>query len=92
MPPKLNVLSFSRSIPYRPKPQSQWRGQPVVRVAPQGRFYSDTKDAPPGPADRSHRIDAEPIAHVSEEAAVMAEIRGEEGPDMTRGTPVEEVR
>jgi small subunit ribosomal protein S7 len=86
MPPKLNVLSFSRSIPYRPKPQS------VVRVAPQGRFYSDAKDAPPGPADRSHRIDAEPIAHVSEEAAAMAEIRGEEGPDMTRGTPVEEVR
>jgi small subunit ribosomal protein S7 len=61
-----------------------------VRFSPsQCRPYSDAKTS--GANDRSKKIDAQPADHVSEEAAKTAEIMGEEGPDMSRGTPVEEV-
>jgi small subunit ribosomal protein S7 len=42
--------------------------------------------------DRSKREDAKPIEHVSEEAAAMAKTMGEEGPDLTQGTAIEDVR
>ncbi|KAJ4295163.1 hypothetical protein N0V90_007173 [Kalmusia sp. IMI 367209] len=58
----------------------------------QARTYSDAKDSKDAPAaDRSSRIDAQPLPHVSEEAAQMSEITGSEGPDLSQGTPVEEV-
>lgn len=93
MPPRLNILSFARSIPYRPKVQAQWLPRPIARTAPvQVRPYSDVKDPNEVPAaDRSKRIDAKPLPHVSEEAAQMAEITGSQGPDLSQGTPVEEV-
>ncbi|KAJ4360632.1 uncharacterized protein N0V89_001198 [Didymosphaeria variabile] len=93
MPPKLNVLSFARAIPYRPKAQAQWLSRPATRLAPaQTRAYSDAKDPKEVPAaDRSKRIDAKPLEHVSEEAATMAEITGGEGPDLSQGTPVQEI-
>ena len=89
MPPRLNVLSFARAFPLRPKVQTQWL-RPVVRMSsPQARPYSDSKDPPA--ADRSKRIDSQPLPHVSEEAATMAKITGSEGPDLEQGTPIEEV-
>jgi small subunit ribosomal protein S7 len=89
MPPQLKILSFVRAIPFRPKPQIQWL-RPVVRMSsPQIRSYSDSKELPA--ADRSKREDSKPLPHVSEEAATMAKITGSEGPDLDRGTPVEEV-
>ncbi|KAF1969525.1 30S ribosomal protein-like protein S7 [Bimuria novae-zelandiae CBS 107.79] len=93
MPPRLNLLNFTRSIPYRAKAQTQWLPCPVAQFAPtQARTYSDVK-APQEPpaADRSKRLDAQPLPHVSEEAAQMAEITGGEGPDLSQATPVEEV-
>lgn len=94
MPPRLNVLSFARPSPYRSKPQPQWLSRPATRLAPpQARSYSDSKEPPAPPAaDRSKREDAQPLPHVSEEAAKVAEITGSEGPDINQGTPVEEVR
>lgn len=93
MPPRLNILSFSRSIPYRPRSQTQWLTRPATRLAlPQVRTYSDAKDSKDTPAaDLSKRIDSQPLPHVSEEAAQMAEITGSEGPDLSQGTPVQEV-
>ena len=93
MPPRLNVLSIARSIPYRPKVQAQWLPRPLTRFAPtQIRTYSDAKDSKePATGDRSKRLDAQPLPHVSEEAAQMAEITGGEGPDLSQGTPVQEV-
>jgi small subunit ribosomal protein S7 len=89
MPPPLNMCSFARAIPLRPRPQAQWL-RPVVRMSsPQLRTYSDSKE--PLAADRSKRIDSQPLPHVSEEAATMAEITGGEGPDLSQGTPIEEV-
>ena len=90
MPPRLNVFAFARSVPYRTRAQLQCLPRPTVRLAPlQTRSYSDSKETP---ADRSKRIDAQPLPHVSEEAAKMAEITGSEGPDLSQGTPIEEVR
>jgi small subunit ribosomal protein S7 len=89
MPPQLKIIGLVRAIPFRPKPQVQWL-RPVVQMSqPQIRSYSDSKDPPA--ADRSKREDSKPLPHVSEEAATMAKITGSEGPDLDRGTPVEEV-
>lgn len=89
MPPRLNLLSFTRAIPLRPRPQAQWL-RPVARMtSPQIRPYSDSKDPPA--ADRAKREDSQPAPHVSEEAATMAKITGSSGPDLSQGTPIEEV-
>jgi hypothetical protein len=91
MPPRLSVTSFARSIPLRPKPQGQWLARSAIRSLPsQCRPYSDSTTSAAN--DRSKEIDAKPADHVSEEAAKTAQIMGEEGPDMSRGTPIEEVR
>ncbi|KAF2193480.1 ribosomal protein S7 [Zopfia rhizophila CBS 207.26] len=90
MPPRLNILSFARSIPYRPKSQAQWHVQPTIRAAPsQSRAFSDPKDPPS--TDRSTRIGSQPLPDVSEEAAKTAEIKGAQGPELEKGTPVGEV-
>ncbi|KAF2021030.1 30S ribosomal protein-like protein S7 [Aaosphaeria arxii CBS 175.79] len=90
MPPRLNPLSFSRPIAYRPKAQVQLRLQPAARIAPwQCRNYADKTDS--AGADRSKRIEAQPLGHVSEEAAQTAKITGEQGPELSKGTPIEEV-
>jgi hypothetical protein len=91
MPPRLSATSFARSIPLRPKPQGQWLAQSARRSSPsQCRPYSDSTTSAAN--DRSKKVDAKPADHVSEEAAKTAQIMGEEGPDMSRGTPIEEVR
>jgi small subunit ribosomal protein S7 len=91
MPPRLNVAAFARSIPLRPRPQLQWPARSALRFSPsQCRSNSDSKTS--GANDRSKNIDAQPEGHVSEEAAKTAEIMGEQGPDMSKGTPIEEVR
>lgn len=69
-----------------------------MQAAPaQCRMYSNSKGLPTADskqpaADRSSRVDAKPIEHVSEEAAAMAKTMGEQGPDLNQGTPIEEVR
>jgi hypothetical protein len=91
MPPRLSITPFARSIPLRPQPRGQWPARPATRFSPsQCRPYSDSTT--PAANDRSKKIDAKPEDDVSQEAAKTAKILGEEGPDMSRGTPVEEVR
>ncbi|KAF2874319.1 ribosomal protein S7 domain-containing protein [Massariosphaeria phaeospora] len=89
MPPRLSPFTVARSIPYRSRVQSQCLPRPFAKPAlPQFRPYSDSKDPPA--ADNSKRFDTKPLPHVSEEAAKTAEIMGEQGPDIGKGTPVEE--
>lgn len=85
MPPRLNILSLSRAIPHRPKPQTQWRFPPNARVAPPApwRAFSDARI----PQDDA----AAPLPGISEEAAKIDEIEGKPGPDIGKGTPVEDV-
>jgi small subunit ribosomal protein S7 len=90
MPPRLNVTTFARSIPLRTRPQFQLPIRSATRFSPaQCRLYSDSQTS--GANDRSKKVDAKPEDHVSQEAAKTAEIMGEEGPDLSRGTPVEDV-
>jgi small subunit ribosomal protein S7 len=90
MPPRLNVTSLARAVPFRPRPQIHWFARPASRFTPsQCRPYSDST---PAGNDRSHKLDAQPADHISEEKAKTKEAMGEQGPDMSRGTPIEEVR
>ncbi|KAH7396818.1 ribosomal protein S7 domain-containing protein [Phaeosphaeria sp. MPI-PUGE-AT-0046c] len=90
MPPRLSMSVFARSMPLRPKTQLPWAVRPATQFSPsQCRQYSDSKISAAN--DRSKKIDAQPEDHVSEEAAKTAAIMGEEGPDMSRGTPVEDI-
>lgn len=91
MPPRLNVFSLARSIPFRPKPQLQCRVQPATRAVPsQCRAYSGSEDA--SQKGRLGEDHTQTLPHVSEEAAKTAEIMGEKGPEVQeQGTPVEEV-
>lgn len=90
MPLRINITALSRSFPFRQRPQGQWPARSVARFTPAPcRMYSDSKQLPA--ADRSQRNDAKPLEHVSEEKAKVAEAMGEQGPDLSQGTPVEEV-
>lgn len=90
MPPRLNIAGLTRTVAFRPRPQVQWHARSTLRLTPsQPRLYSDSTKSPA--ADRSKREDAKPIEHVSEEAASMAKTMGEEGPDLSQGTPIEDV-
>ncbi|KAF2198645.1 ribosomal protein S7 [Delitschia confertaspora ATCC 74209] len=85
MPPRLNVLSLTRGIPFRPKPQTPWRFQPSTPVVPvQYRAFADARDGSKG-------ADSTPLPHVTEEAAKIAKIEGKSGPDLEQGTPVAEI-
>ncbi|KAF2137646.1 uncharacterized protein K452DRAFT_235589 [Aplosporella prunicola CBS 121167] len=95
MPPRLNLLSAApRALAFRPKPATpQWRLPLVAR-----RCYSAGDDAAakkqtdlPVAEEGAKGPNTETLPHVSEEASAMAKIRGGEGPDVTQGTPVEEV-
>lgn len=78
-------------MPLRPKPQLSWTARPATQFSlSQSRPYSDAKAT--GANDRSKKLDAKPEDDVSDEAAKTAAIMGETGPDMSRGTPVEDVR
>jgi small subunit ribosomal protein S7 len=52
-------------------------------------FADASKDLPKSPDGKGPTTDQLP--HVSQEAAATADITGEAGPDITQGTPVNEV-
>ncbi|KAH8725032.1 ribosomal protein S7 domain-containing protein [Phaeosphaeriaceae sp. PMI808] len=90
MSPRLPITTFTRSIAFRPQSKVQWPARSAIRFSPsQNRPYSDSKTSTSN--DRSTKIDAQSADHVSEEKAKVAEAMGEQGPDMSRGTPVEEI-
>lgn len=91
MPPRLNIAAFARPIAFRPKRHVQWPARSALGLTPSQFRLSSDSTKPPA-ADRSKREDAKPIEHVSEEAASMAQTMGGEGPDLSQGTPVEDVR
>lgn len=91
MPPRLNILHAPRTLTLRAKNSSQqWIGSSRNGVASQTRSYSDTKKDP-RLSNIKERTETDHNLHVSEEAKVTARAKGEKGPDLTQGTPVEEV-
>lgn len=89
MQPRLSLFTASRLLCIRSKtPATQWR----VLKKPPGDFTRRTygsKDS--ANVDRSGP-NTDQLPHVSEEAAKVAEITGEKGPELEQGTPIEEVR
>jgi small subunit ribosomal protein S7 len=86
MPPRLNLLAGSRTLPIRPRPIiERWRPSTIQHRS----FADSTKDLPVSPNEKGPNTDQLP--HVSEEAAATGKIMGEGGPDLNQGTPIEEV-
>lgn len=89
MPPRINL--FNQAFAYRPRTSvvsQRFRVQPALCR----QYASDpSKDLPQAPQGEDGP-NMQQQDHVSEEAAKMAKITGGEGPDLTQGTPVQEVR
>merc|ERR1712093_623317 len=83
MPPRLNLYGASRSLAFRSRP-SIISYQSRISPAVSRRAFADEKTPPTGPNE-------ETLGHVSEEAADMSKIKGETGPDLGQGTPVQEI-
>lgn len=81
MPPRLNLLSASRSLAVRTRPSIAFR-QPIQLRAVAQRGYANEKASGPN---------QDVLGHVSEEASDMADVTGETKPDLSQGTPVQEV-
>lgn len=81
MPPRLNIFSASRSLAVRTRPSIASKTPVQFRAVAQ-RGFADEK--PKGP-------NQDVLGHVSEEAADMGNITGETKPDLSQGTPVQEV-
>jgi small subunit ribosomal protein S7 len=86
MPPRITLLPAIKTIPYRPKaPITQWRSTQLFTA----RLYSSSKTLPVSNSKKGPNT--EQLPHVSEEAAAVSKIKGETGPDLNQGTPVQEV-
>ena len=88
MPPPLTPM---RALAFRPRPRGallRYRpGQVAVRNVGETNNPDQLPKAQTGqPGPNTKQQD-----HVSEEAAKMAKIEGKEGPDLSQGTPVQEV-
>lgn len=91
MPPRINLFTSSRALAYRPRSSavsSIRRAQPLACRT----YASDpSRDLPVSEEKNAEGPNTQPQEHVSEEAAKMAKITGGEGPDLSQGTPVQEV-
>lgn len=85
MPPRLNLLGASRSLAFRSRP-SIAAHQPRISPVVSRRAFAGEKD--PAATTGSNQ---DVLGHVSEEAADMGKIKGETGPDLGQGIPVQEV-
>lgn len=81
MPPRLNIFGAGRSLAFRSRPSIASR-QPAQFLSASRRGYAD--ESPKGP-------NQDVLGHVSEEAADMGDVTGETKPDLSQGTPVQEV-
>lgn len=84
MPPRLNLLGFSRTLAIRTRPSIASHNARFAPVAP-FRGFADEK----GPA-KPQRPNQDQLPHVSEEAAEISKTTGETAPDLEQGTPVKE--
>ena len=92
MAPRL-ALHRSLRLAFRPKRGHLPVKQPVsFSQAPLRRHITaDEKPLPTAEKGQGPGPNEEQLPHVSEEAAATAKITGEAGPDLEKGTPVQEV-
>ncbi|KAK5723591.1 hypothetical protein LTR15_005290 [Elasticomyces elasticus] len=91
MPSAMNPIPTMRALAFRPRPASSFR--PVVGVKRTCRSFADGRSdkLPEAAKTENSGPNMQQQEHVSEEAAKMAEITGGSGPDMSVGTPVQEI-
>jgi hypothetical protein len=83
MPPRLNFRAASRSLAILSRPAAA-SSQPRIAQIVARRTFAEEKQPAQGPNQNQ-------LPHVSEEAAEYAEITGGTKPDMSQGTPVQDV-
>lgn len=92
MPPRLLLPRIGRATPFRQWPLiSRPNNITFQKQAPSRSITADERPLPVA-EDQSKGPNQEQLPHVSEEAAATAEIVGEDGPDLSQGTPVQEVK
>jgi len=90
MPPRLNMFASSRTLAHRTRlPVSI--NSPIARLSVSRSYASDQSGKLPVSEDQEHGPNMSNSEHVSEEAAKMAQMTGGEGPDLTVGTPVQDI-
>ncbi|KAK4889132.1 hypothetical protein LTR27_012035 [Elasticomyces elasticus] len=87
----MNPIPTMRALAFRPRPATSFRS--VVGVKRTCRSFADGRSdkLPEAAKIENSGPNMQQQEHVSEEAAKMAEITGGSGPDMSVGTPVQEV-
>lgn len=90
--PALNPLPVLRNCAFRPRQSLLRPSNAVIGVKrPAHRSFADKKSDLPTADKDAVGPNMQQAEHVSEEAAKMAKIQGGEGPDMSQGTPVQDV-
>ncbi|CZT25082.1 uncharacterized protein RCC_10810 [Ramularia collo-cygni] len=91
--PAINPLPVLRSCAFRPRQPLLRSTNAVIGVKrPAHRSFADKKSADLPAADQDAvGPNMQQQEHVSEEAAKMAKVQGGEGPDMSQGTPVQDI-
>jgi small subunit ribosomal protein S7 len=85
MPPRLNFYGASRSLAIRTRPSIALY-QPRNFHAASRRGFADGNDSKPATGPNQ-----DVLGNVSEEAADIGNVTGETQPDLSQGTPVQEV-
>lgn len=89
MPPRLYLFT-ARSVSARVPNVRHAVKPPFCKLSQERWITADEKPLPT--AKKPKGPNQEQLPHVSEEAAAVDKIMGEEGPDIDQGTPVQEVR
>ena len=90
MPPRLNLLSASRSLTIRARPVTRTTrvgARQCVVVQQQSRGFAaqqEEQKQPGGPNESG-------IGHITEETIGIEDVKGGTKPDLEQGTPVQEV-
>ncbi|MCJ1432914.1 hypothetical protein MMC27_002272 [Xylographa pallens] len=92
MPPRIPLGRSLRAIEFQSRCSKSSPSVSALCFRPATRRYITADEKPLPTADTSDLgPNQERLPHVSEEAAEMAEITGEGGPDIDQGTPIQEV-
>ena len=93
MLPRISLATTSRSIVFRSRvPAERWRAERCAQLPPSlHRTYTSGKDESKNDEQPLASTETDTMPHISQESSDMSKTMGEQGPDLSQGTPVEEV-
>jgi hypothetical protein len=86
MPPRLNFHAATRALVIRSRPTITSHQPRIAQAVARRAFAKETGEERPATSPNQSGI-----GHVSEEAVEISQIKGETVPDLTQGTPVQDV-